>query len=105
MRSDRTLDEVLFPVPMLCRCSVVITPVPWLSPQPYPTLPPNLAAIPILSRCIEIVRSDRTLDEVLFPVPMLCRWLTSSSKHKSSPNPIPNPNPNQVAHLELQVQV
>ena len=23
-----------------------------------------------------------TLDEVLFPVPMLCRWLTSSSKYK-----------------------
>ena len=28
------------------------------------------------------MRSDRTLDEVLFPVPMLCRWLTSSSKYK-----------------------
>jgi len=32
--------------------------------------------------CIEIVRSDRTLDEVLFPVPVLCKWLTSKSKLK-----------------------
>ena len=32
--------------------------------------------------CIEIVRTDRSLDEVLFPVPMLCKWLTSSSKYK-----------------------
>ena len=41
--------------------------------QSYPFFASNTGAI-------EIVRSDKSLEEVYFPVPMLCQWLSEKSK-------------------------
>lgn len=32
------------------------------------------------SLCVQIVRHDRTMEEIVFPVPNICEFLTSESK-------------------------
>jgi len=31
---------------------------------------------------IEVVRSDRTMEQIVFPIPEICEYLTSETKHR-----------------------